>query len=297
MTIFQPTFATFWGSETISAYEAACINSYVAHGYTFTVYSYEAVKNLPAGVINGDARDITDPANMMRFLIRGKPNLSHFSDLFRYELSRRTDHIWVDADMLMLRRINLPRWDMLLAKEDPTSVCGAIMRLERNHPKLDHLVNETLALRDRDLVWGATGPRLLTSLFGKQVIMQESYAPQYFFPIHFREAWKILLPQYRQECEKLCASAYTLHLWNDQMVRIGIWKRFAPPRGSFLAECFAATNGLDFFEDFYPLQVMEHMVSNWRFRCEGGEIGMGQWLRRGLPSVGVTVRRRLNLPT
>jgi hypothetical protein len=39
------------------------------------------------------------------------------------------------------------------------------------------------------------------------------------------------------------------------------------------------------------------MVTNWRIRCEGGHIGLGQWSRQAVPSLKLTMRRRLSLPT
>ena len=171
------------------------------------------------------------------------------------------------------------------------------MRLDGTHPKLPELIAKTEALRDRELVWGATGPRLLTAVFDSQTILHQAYEPSMFFPVHYNDAWKVLLPDYREECVQLCESSYTTHFWNDRMVKIGVWKRFCPPAGSFLETQFKADGSLRFFEDFYPEDVMRSMVINWRFRCEGGDIGLGQWLRQAAPSARLTFRRRFNLPT
>jgi hypothetical protein len=295
--VTTPSFATFWAGKTVSPFEAACITSFVARGYAYTVFSYETIDNLPDGVDLRDAREITDEGNVSRFLIRGRPNLSHFSDLFRYELFRRTEHIWVDTDMLLLRSFDLASYDELLAREDASMLCGAIMRLDGTNPALATLIERTEGLRDRELVWGATGPRLLTSVFGRQAVMDRAYPPERFFPIHYDQSWKVFLPERREECGELCRSAITTHLWNDRVVKIGIWKRFGPPVGSFLETQFRLDGSLRFFDDLYPESVMQNMVENWRFRCEGGDIGLGQWMRQAVPSAKLTVRRRLNLPT
>lgn len=297
MSAAKPSFATFWAGHTLSPYEAACIASFVARGYDYTVYSYDRIENLPDGAAPGDAREITEEANVGRFLIRGRPNLSHFSDLFRYELFQRTAHVWVDADILLLRPLDLPATGELLAREDPSSLCGAIMRLDGAHPALPTLIERTLALRDRELVWGATGPRLLTAVFGREAVMGRVYDPRFFFPVHYDQSWKVFLPERREECEALCAAAFTTHLWNDRVVKLGVWKRFCPPAGSFLETRFRVDGSLRFFDDVYPEGVMRNMVENWRLRCEGGDIGLGQWMRRAVPSAQLTFRRRFNLPT
>ena len=297
MTASKPTFATFWAGRTVSAFEAACMTSFLAHGYEYTVFSYDNISNLPPGVSFRNASEITDASNLDRFLIKGLPNLSHFSDLFRYELFKRTRHIWVDTDMLLLRPLDLPTYDHLLAKEDATTLCGAIMRLDGSHPSLDTLIERTEALRDRELVWGATGPRLLTSVFPKHDIMQAAYGAEMFFPVHYAQSWKLFLPATRDECAELCRQAFTVHLWNDRVVKLGVWKRFCPPVGSFLEQQFRVNDSLRFFDDTYPESVMQAMVENWRMRCEGGDIGVGQWMRRAVPSARLTIRRRMNMPT
>ena len=297
MTEQRLSFASFWDGSNLSGYEAACISSFVAQGHSFTVYSYRAIENLPAGVTLGDARDVTDEADLTRFLINGRANLSHFSDLFRYQLFERTDHAWVDLDMMALRPVDVSPTEDLLAKEDATSLCGAIMRLAGNPPALSTLIAKTKAMRDRDLVWGETGPRLLTSVFNRRDVFEKAHTPEFFFPIHYNDSWKMLLPEFKDECMQLCRSAFTVHLWNDRLVKIGLWKDYCPPVGSFLETHFRAYGCMDYFQGIYPERVMHNMVENWRMRCEGGDIGLGQWMRRAVPSAKLTYRRRLNLPT
>ena len=270
--------------------------SFVRQGYGYTVYSYNEIENLPPGVEYADAAEITEARDAQRYIIRGRPNLSHFTDLFRYKLFSRTQHIWVDTDMLMLRPLSLTSYTQLLAREDNRSLCGAIMRLDSASPDLPVLVQRTEALRDKELVWGETGPRLLTATFKGRDVLADAHDPPTFFPIHYNDFWKAFLPEFRDECEALCNNAATLHLWNDRVVKLGIWKRFAPPTGSFLTSRFEEDGSLRLFDDVYPVEVMRNMVENWRFRCEGGDIGVGQWLRRAVPSMQLTMRRRLNLP-
>ncbi len=269
--------------------------SFVHHGYGLIAYSYDTIENLPDGVEPGDAAAIVAPDNLQRFLIRGRPNLSHFSDLFRYRLFSLTPHIWVDADMMMVRPLPAGAWDKLLAREDKRTICGAIMRLDSKNPQLDELIRRTEALRDRDLYWGATGPQLLTATFSHDDLLGAAHPPEMFFPIHYNDFWMAFLPEYREACERMCAGASTVHLWNDRVVGLGVWKQLAPPEGSFLHACFVQSGSWQ-FDDVYPAEVMGAMVHNWRVRCEGGEIGLGQWSRQMWPSLKLTVRRRLKLP-
>ena len=289
------SFATFWAGRRLSGYEASCMASFVHHGYRLVAYSYDRIENLPDGVEPGDAVAIVAPDNLQRFLIRGRPNLSHFSDLFRYRLFSLTPHIWVDADMIMMRPLPAGAWDKLLAREEKRMICGAIMRLDPKNPQLNELIRRTEALRDRDLYWGATGPQLLTATFSHDDLLGAAHPPELFFPIHYNDFWMAFLPECREACERMAVGASTVHLWNDRVVGLGVWKRLAPPEGSFLHACFAQSGSWQ-FDDVYPAEVMRAMVHNWRIRCEGGEIGLGQWSRKMWPSLKLTVRRRLKLP-
>jgi hypothetical protein len=103
------------------------------------------------------------------------------------------------------------------------------------------------------------------------------------------------LPEYREDCGRMCEGASTVHLWNDRIVGLGIWKRLAPPEGSFLHACFVRSGSWQ-FDDVYPAEVMRALIYSWRVRREGGAIGLGRWSRHMWPSLKMTRRRRWKLP-
>jgi hypothetical protein len=236
MSASKPSFATFWAGEGFPAYEAACLSSFVRHGYEMAVYSFDEISNLPPGVELRPAGEIVEQRFVHAFLIKGKPSLSHFSDLFRYRLFQKTQATWVDSDMYLLRPFDIELPTTLLAREDAQALCGAIMRLDQANPALGQLVDKTEAVAGRNLVWGQTGPRLLTSVFGADV-MARSYGPEQFFPIHYDEFWKVFLPEYQAECAALCEKAYTLHLWNNIVTKVGVCR----PRDPISSVCSSRT--------------------------------------------------------
>ena len=143
---------------------------------------------------------------------------------------------------------------------------------------------------DRELSWGETGPRLLTEVFGKQDILKRARAPREFFPIGHDEFWRVFLPSERDWCEAACEGSFTVHLWNNIVVRLGIWKRFAPPPGSWLASRYEEDGTIDMFEDSYPADVMERMVENWILRGTGGALGIKAIARQLMPSIARSAR-------
>ena len=288
-----PSFATFWAGKHLSAFEAACLSSFATRGYQTIVYSYDVIENIPARVTLLDASEIAPMTALDRFLCDGQPNLSHFSDYFRYLLFMKTEHTWIDADMLMLRAIDRPLGRTVLARERADSICGAILRLDNTDTRLSRLISETEAVMDRNLLWGETGPRLLTKVFGRDAVFRNAYAPELFFPISHDDFWKVFLPEYSDECDVLCKNAFTVHLWNNIVDRLGVWKALAPPSGSFLARHFEADGSLCFFRDAYPEKVMSQMVENWRLRKNGADLGIANLSRQLVPSVFRTARHYL----
>lgn len=112
-------------------------------------------------------------------------------------------------------------------------------------------------MKKTNLSWGDTGPRLLTAIHGMKAGLPESL----FYPVHFDDYYKVFLPKYPDECSALCTDSYALHLWNNRVVKMGLFKRIGPPAGSFLHQVFARTGANSLFREFYPTSVMR------RTRC------------------------------
>ncbi|ACB23176.1 hypothetical protein Mrad2831_1169 [Methylobacterium radiotolerans JCM 2831] len=283
------TFATFWHGSPLSAFEQACLCSVVRRGYSVTVYSYHNLGTLPGELKAGDASEIAPQDMVQRFIYDGRPNLSHFSDFFRYNLFDRTSHIWIDADMLMLRPLDFEVATEIIAMESPTSICGAIMRLNPGE-KLDLILNKIDKAKDRDLIWGETGPRLLTEIFGEQSIRKVAHPPNDFFPISHNDFWRVFLPSERDWCESRCKESFSVHLWNNIVDRLGIWKRIAPPAGSWLAARYEADGTAGMFDASYPPEVMRRMIDNWILRKSGDDLGIKSVARQFVPSLRRSAR-------
>ena len=288
-----PAFAMFWAGESVSAYEAACMSSFVRHGYALNVYSYGGISNLPSGAALCSAHDIVDEKYVRAYLIKGKPSLSHFSDLFRYRLFQKTDFIYVDTDLYLLRPFDFVFPKTVLALEDKANICGAIMRIDRASPLLAQLVARTEKLAGRDLVWGETGPRLVTSAFGNDIAWKNAFRPDLFFPIHYNEFWKTFLPEHREECESLCRGAYTLHLWNNIVGKVGVWKEVLPPEGCYLERRFVEDGFGHLFQGTFPVDAMRHVIDNYRMRLSGSLDDVRRILQLALPALSRRATRRL----
>ncbi len=283
----KPRFATFWQGAALSPYERACLHSLVAHGHEVVVYSFEPVPQLPDELVACDAREIVPQRALALFAIDGRPSVTHFTDYFRFLMFQRTDQIWVDTDILLLKPFALETDCNFMGRETPSSVCTALLRLDRQDPRLAEIIARVEALSTKPLMWGETGPRLLTSVYGTGGSLPESV----LYPVHFDEFYKVFLPSHRAECEALCLDATTLHLWNNLVVKMGVFKSIGPPIGSYLHAVFERTRSNDLFIDFYPESVMKVMVHNAVVKL-GGDAGIKRTLRLLAPSLRTTLARR-----
>lgn len=285
-------FGSFWRGD-LSPYERACLTSFVKRGYGFTLYSYEPIGGVPEGIEIKSAEEIVPKSYTQRFIHQGKPSLGIFSDYFRYQLFRQTQCIWVDTDVMLIKPFTYDR-PTLLAKERPDLICGALLRVDSHDPHLDSLIKRTEAQMDAEIKWGATGPWLVTDVFGKSSLTDGTAAnEETFFPIPHMEFWKVFLPEYTAECENTCANAITLHLWNNLVEEAGIWKKFAPPAGSYLHNLMVADGSDRYFTDTYPEKVMKNLVSNWLMRKSGDDLGVKTVIRQVIPSLIRAGKHRL----
>lgn len=285
-------FATFWAGGALSPMERACLSSFIRHGKAVTLYSFEPIGGLPDGVITADAGAICSSELLHAYRVNGRPSVSHFADHFRFALFERTGATWIDSDVVLVDPLApWPTSTPLLALEEPGGVCNAVLSIPRDDPHLARLVTDTRAMAGHDIAFGATGRTILTSTFGPAYIASQAAPSSRYFPIHYNEFYKFLLPEHRDEAETLCRNAVTLHLWNNILVNAGYWKSIAPPEGSYLAELFARCGADAAFTDRYPADVMRKMVDNYLSR-DGQDLGIIR-LSKLIPGALKTTIRRL----
>lgn len=285
----QARFASFWHGSELSPYEVACLTSFTAFGSQVSLYSYEAVGNLPPGVLAKDANDILSPDALNDFPINNIPSIAHFSDYFRYALFTKSDEIWIDTDMVLLRDFDLNALGEVIGRSSRTSLCTALLRLDAHDPRLDELRKRVEAMRRTDIHWADTGAHLLTTIYGVQSGMPASL----FCPIHMDQYYKVFLPRYLDECNTLCGDSYALHLWSHCLNRMGLFKRIGPPAGSFLHQVFARSGANALFSDFYPEDVMQTMIENSVDKV-GPDEGVRKLLQVGVPLIRSAIGRKFS---
>jgi hypothetical protein len=107
-----PEIVTFWHGP-MDALRQTCLRSQLAAGHKVTVYSFDTIPGLPAGVGNADAEAILPHAFSER-LRPPQPDGSwrdwtilQFSDFFRMRLMAEKAGLWLDADVLLLKPVEI----------------------------------------------------------------------------------------------------------------------------------------------------------------------------------------------
>jgi len=123
----------------MDALRQTCLRSQLAAGHKVTVYSFDAIPGLPAGVGNADAEAILPHAFSKR-LRPPQPDGSwrdwttvQFSDFFRMKLMAKGLGLWLDADVLLLRPIEIDLAKPYFAWERPRLLGNSVVYLPPAH--------------------------------------------------------------------------------------------------------------------------------------------------------------------
>lgn len=95
----KPIIQGLWIGEKLSRFEYNSIKSYIKQGYTYHLYTYDHVHNIPDGVIIKDGNEILDK----KYIFYYENSIAPFSDLFRYKLLYDKGGIWTDCDIICVK--------------------------------------------------------------------------------------------------------------------------------------------------------------------------------------------------
>src|ERR1043165_6467761 len=140
-----------------------CLRSFIDHGHTFELYTFEADLRVPVGVTVRDAAELLGQEQFFVYedgLGKGSP--SAFANLFRYKLLAERGGWWVDTDVLCLSG-DIPAFAEFFAAEDDTVINVAILFFQPYHPLMIRCLEEATRM-GRAVRWGDTGPFLFTRL-------------------------------------------------------------------------------------------------------------------------------------
>ena len=210
----RPDVVTFWHGP-LDALRRTCLRSQVAAGHNVTVYSFDPLAGLPDGVGNAEAEAILPHAFAER-LRPPQPDMSwrdwtvlQFSDFFRMRLMAEKAGLWLDADVLLLKPVEIDPAKPCFAWERPRQLGNSVLYLPPDNAIVsafanlmaqDELTPDWLALRHRltfalrrirggsdrlsDLRIAIFGPAALTALARRSGQLHHALPKRSFYAVH-----------------------------------------------------------------------------------------------------------------
>jgi hypothetical protein len=209
-----PDVVTFWHGP-LDRLRQTCLRSQVAAGHRVTVYSFDPLPGLPDGVGNAEAEPVM-PQAFAEKLRPSQPDGSwrdwtvlQFSDFFRMRLMARQAGLWLDADVLLLRPVEIDPAKPYFAWERPRQLGNSVLHLPASHSivrafeqlmRQDELTPDWLALRHRliftlrklrgrsnrlsDIRVAIYGPASLTALARRAGDLHRALPKKSFYAVH-----------------------------------------------------------------------------------------------------------------
>ena len=238
------TFNAFWFGRPLSAFQWACLSSFVRRGHELRPHVYEHME-VPAGVMPVDASK-TLPRSELFFIANpftGNADVGPFSDLFRYKLLLDQGGWYVDVDTICLAEDypdDIRAWAQENEKvERRVVINGAQMCMPPGDPLAAELYAQCRAVghtSERREDWG---PNLLTRVIVDLGLPPNQFGTtESFYPVDWISAFILMLPQYRNEIARRASNALFLAAYQSFFLYCGVDLARTPPSGSYLRETY-----------------------------------------------------------
>ncbi len=256
----QREVGTLWIGGALSWMEQLCLKSFVDRGQQITLFSYEDIPNVPAGVIRRDGREVLDTDDFIKY--ERKDSFALFADYFRiHMIHQHPGMIWVDTDVYCHRPMDHDS-DYVMGFELPgeNRVNNAVLGLPADSP----IVADMLTfMSDRHVIpsfikkslqaeyqraaaagapvhvsqqpWGVWGPLMVTHFVHKHGLKDRVQPMAAFYPIPFPDRLKFLRRRAVVE-SYLTPDTTALHLWASNKRELGLRHGGIPPETSYLAD-------------------------------------------------------------
>ena len=214
----RPDVVTFWHGP-LDRLRQTCLRSQLAAGHKVTVYSFAPLPGLPDGVRHADAEAVL-PFAFSERLRPPQPDGSwrdwttlQFSDFFRMRLMAQSAGLWLDADVLLLKAVEIDPQKPYFAWERPRQLGNSVLYLPPDDPivaafaqlmQQKELTPDWLSLRHRltfalrrisgksdrlsDIRVAIFGPASLTALARRSGELRHALPKKSFYAVHAEPA-------------------------------------------------------------------------------------------------------------
>lgn len=237
-----PTIHALWIGSNLGKLPHCCLSSFVAQGHQVYLHTYNDINDLPKGVQLADANLIIPKNKIIKHKKTGSYAL--FSDIFRYELLKKVDGIYVDCDVYCTKPITIPDNGYLFGYEDDNKINGAVLALPKNSLLLNKLIEIShdsnfippwysnkvqkrlkikkmfgIAKHISDMPWGVIGPEAITYYAKHFNVDKFAQSIDIFYPVHYDCINHLLNPNLTLQ-DVITHQSLCIHLYNEKLRRI-----------------------------------------------------------------------------
>src|ERR1044071_3092824 len=206
-----------WIGPRLSAMERMSVNSFLANGHEYHLYTDGEVEGVPPGATLRDGCEILPRSMIFRY--REFDTVAGFSNFFRYKLLLERGGWWVDADVVCLRPFDF-EGEHVFSSESVNGalvVNSGIIKAPAGSRVMEYAWRVCEGKRTEELRWGETGPRLVHEAV-RECGFEASVRPfEVFCPLGYSE-WERVLDPGGVEFGPL---THAVHLWNEMWRRAG----------------------------------------------------------------------------
>lgn len=239
-----PEIHALWIGHTLGRISSCCLKSFVLRGHKVYLHTYNHIDGVPDGINMVDANFILPEDQIFKHKKTGSYAL--FSDLFRYELLKKVDGIYVDCDVYCIKPLNNSNNGYTLGYEDDFKINGAVLGIPKDSQLLDHLISAAydpffippwypikkqkrlkfkkffgFGKHISDMPWGIIGPEAIT-YFVKEFSLETMIQPiDVFYPIHYL-CIKQLLDANLDLDDIVTSRTICVHLYNEMLRNVDL---------------------------------------------------------------------------
>lgn len=179
------TISGLWIGNSLSILEQASIKSFLKQGHEFNLYTYETVKNIPAGTTVKDAEKVLSKKSIFTYDTNGEfghGSYASFANLFRYLLLFNSGGWWSDLDVICLSPWNIPQRIVIYSEylNSIVSPMATVLKFPPLHEAMHSCYAYSLKHAGKKQHWGQTGSVLLKASV-KAFHLQDSLATPVWF--------------------------------------------------------------------------------------------------------------------
>lgn len=192
--------------------EQLSIASFLQNGHAYHLYVYDDVKNVPAGAVIRDANEILPASRIFQY--KHQASYAGFANFFRYKLLLERGGWWIDTDVICLKPFDFADEYVFSSELDQERevISSGIIKVPAGSEVMAYAWKVCEQKDPQQLMWGETGPRLMSEAV--RMCSLESYAkpPRVFSPLRFNEWRRVLEPEAQGLVDE---ESYAIHLWNE----------------------------------------------------------------------------------